>query len=490
MFRLILVSFSLFMIGCSSGFSPQNPVIQDMSFPNPIPSPSPAPVVSPSPTPPPSAACATPVGGTISIASFNVDPTGVQDSTVGIQAALDCAQTLGINVIVVPNGQFIVSSDQLPYGIQIHSNQVLIGNGPTLSVFKAAPGKVVRNMFAITDASSVTISSLGFQGNGLVYQSSSGPLTNYGRAMTFSVDTNAVTDMGQLTVSGSAFENFASDCWVCFQSYSQDFGMLNITVSNNTFTSHAGNAANPSIIGYVAMAVDFGGTHLTPNPTSAHPYGGSVYNVLVQGNQFTIPHIKQGIGVWSSVNTVLIENNTMNGVGVSGDIPDDVGAYAILVYNDAYEFLADGSAVATGGLKPANVTIHNNQLLGVHSCGVYSASADSIYIDGNTISGQYDMQNGTLPKGAISLNSPTTAVATNNTILNSKIGMTLSGRPTGGSTISTAGNSIQVAAGGYGIWVNSYAGDLIQISQTTIDTSLGGTPYYAPFTGGTIQYVP
>ncbi len=495
----IILSVALTLVGCSE-YKPSVPSSETTGSSskdpgpvgNPRPSPSPGPVQTPAPAPvpvpvptpqPPPQTCAPVVGGQISIASFNVDPSGARDSSAEIQKALNCAKTLGVGVIFVPRGTYLfATANELKLG----SGQALVGEGSGLSIFKKAAGLVLGHMILIQDVQNVTVAGIGFQGNGVITYSAEGnPVPHVGRAISIWA---ANADVAQITIRDSGFKNFSTDCWVCFTNYTQDFGMYNLVVQNNTFESFDGNAMNPQSIGYAASAIWIGGSMYLPRPSAAHPSGGLVTEAYVRNNQFYIPHIKNGVTVWANTEGIHIANNLMDGVGISGAIPDDKGAYAILVYDNAYRYNADGSYTLTGGLSPNNVVIDSNRLLRVHSCGVYAADANTIYVQNNVISDQYDRVNVTLPKGAIALNGPRRAVVTGNTILNSVIGLGLYGKPAGDSIISTANNSIQVRAGGYGIWVQNYANDLIQISNTPIDVSAGGIAYHAPIAGGTIQY--
>lgn len=394
--------------------------------------------------------------------------------------------SLGLPYIYLHPGNYLIASEA---GLNLYSGQYLIGQGATLSKLIASPSVVVRSMINIQDRSGASVVGIGFVGNGRIGIAADGSSMNaYGRAISV---IGIAADVDGIIIRNSSFENFGSDCWLCFQSYTQDFGMTNLIVQDNVFTSHQGNANNPTSISYLAAAMAFGGSHYAPRPTAAHPNAGLVANVVVRNNQMTIPHLKEGIVIWAGVVDASIYANVMNGVGVSGDIPDDRGAYGILVYDNAYEYRADGSYFLTGGVAPSRINIDANQLYSVHSCGVYVASADSVYITNNTITNQSDFTNVTLPKGAISLNSPRIAVATGNTIVNAAIGLGLYGKPDGGTVISTANNSISVRAGGTAVWVQNYANDVIQVSSTSIDASApGARPYFAPIAGGTIQFNP
>jgi len=472
--NLILIQIAFALVGCTDGFASKTldqstETLTSTLAPPPSPAPAPAPAPSPMPAPSPTmlSACGTPISGGIYVntAPFNADATGVQDSTAAIQNAINCAHSLGVTTVVIPDGTFQIANEN---GLTLPAGMTLTGYGSARSKLVAAAGKLISNMISVSNQSHITINGIGFLGNSSVL--------NNNLAIIVSNDQGAATDVDGVTITNNSFENFRAQCWVCVNNYSKDVGTTNVTVSNNSFYSHDGNAINPSIIGYASAAIWFNGTALTPNTTAAHPNAGLLNGVTAQSNYFQIPNIKNAISVWSSTNNVSIASNIINGVGVAGDIPDNVGAYAILVYNNAYYYAADGSVVLTGGLDPNNIHVESNQLLGVHSAGVYMATVGAVYVQNNTITGQYDSQDVTIPKGAIALNGPKTAVVTGNTISNCLYGLELVERQDFASIISTQTNTIySTRANGTGIKYQSFSGGLLQITNTYISLPSGGT---------------
>lgn len=55
----------------------------------------------------------------INVVQFGADPTGTNDSTVAIQAALNYASSYGPNAVVIPNGTFNYTSVTVPQGVQL-----------------------------------------------------------------------------------------------------------------------------------------------------------------------------------------------------------------------------------------------------------------------------------------------------------------------------------------------------------------------------------
>lgn len=382
------------------------------------------------------------------------------DSSAAIQRAINCARTIGAYIVAVPDGNFLFDS---PAGISMANGIYLIGNGPSRSKFTVPAGKLVSNMITITDVSNVSVRNIAFNGNG--------SLASYNRAI-FVSNNYGSGDMARISILNNRFENFQADCYICVINYNQDGGTSDLTISDNVFVSREGNSANPGIIGYVTSAIWVAGSHYLPRPTPAHPNAGIVLNTVIQNNQFYIPHIKNGIAIWAGVTNAYIIENVMSGVGNSGSIPDDVAAYGILVYDNAYEYDNGGAGPgwhSTGGAPPINIQIDRNRLSGIHSCGIYAMTLDSIYIRDNTISDQYDTRDVTLAKGAIVVGEAKIAVVTGNNLQNNYFGLTIVARKDVSSVVSTANNTIGgVRGGGTGLRIISYPTSVIQISDTSI----------------------
>jgi hypothetical protein len=155
--------------------------------------------------------------------------------------------------------------------------------------------------------------------------------------------------------------------------------------------------------------------------------GGLVTNTMIAGNSIDATYIKGGVAIWSGVRGVRVERNWIVDAGAAPDIPNNSGAYAINVYNNAYYYHdsvhADGAPM--GGSRPDDVHIRGNVIVRPRSCGVYAASAGRVWIERNVISGQSDPEDQLLPKGAIALNQPDEAVVTGNKISSSRVGLAL-----------------------------------------------------------------
>ncbi len=113
----------------------------------------------------------------------------------------------------------------------------------------------------------------------------------------------------------------------------------------------------------------------------------------------------------------------------------ELGRYAILVYDSAHE---------RPGLHPDTVRIVDNTIANPVSCGIYVAVGRNIEIRRNRISGQRDRFDGTLPKGAISLNHADSVTALeDNDLADNYIGIS-----SVGSYVRMGTNRIAVPPGG------------------------------------------
>jgi len=97
-------------------------------------------------------------------------------------------------------------------------------------------------------------------------------------------------------------------------------------------------------------------------------------------------YIKCGVTIFHAVQNVVFNSPHVINAGLTGT-SDDKGAYAINVYG------------APGELT--DITINNPVITAPRSCGIYIRGALRVAINKPFISGQTDVNNGTLPKGAI-----------------------------------------------------------------------------------------
>jgi len=99
-------------------------------------------------------------------------------------------------------------------------------------------------------------------------------------------------------------------------------------------------------------------------------------------------YIKCGVTIFHAVQGVVINSPHVINAGLTGT-SDDIGAYAINVYG------------APGELT--DITINNPIISAPRSCGIYLRGAKRVTVNNPDISGQTDVNSGTLPKGAIAI---------------------------------------------------------------------------------------
>ena len=164
---------------------------------------------------------------------------------------------------------------------------------------------------------------------------------------------------------------------------------------------------------------------------------GLVKNVAITSNTFNAGYVKEAVTIWSGTDSISVNTNLIVDTGLH--LPrrpgTELGRYAILIYNSAHE---------QAGLHPDSIRIVDNTITNPVSCGIYVAVGRNIEITGNRISGQSDRWDGTLPKGAISLNHAESVLSLqNNELTDNYIGIA-----SVASQVNMGTNHIEVPPGG------------------------------------------
>lgn len=388
------------------------------------------------------------------VTDFGAKGDSASDNVAPFKAAIAYAARCSIATIHVAAGTYMFVPHGPTAGILLGSNLALVGDGVGKTVLQVAggtPGANFDSLLWARNQDHVQIRGISFVGNSIAIGDSAGrPLNTYGSAVSVALDAAPGTaafgtprNLAQFLVADCSFENFNGAAWVRVTNYNASFTIDNVEISNNKFFSHETNAVNPTAISFTSNAISVMGSLTSP--------AGQVTNVRITRNIINAAHIKGGIALWSGVNGATVTGNDITDAGADSAIPNDAGAYAITVYHNAYLSGKDHPQGAMmGGSRPDDVHIEHNLITRPRSCGIYVASANRVWVVGNTISGQSDPQNHTLPKGAIVFNYPLNATATGNNISSSHIGIALNGGDV--FHVSESNNTISnIPPGGSGV---------------------------------------
>jgi hypothetical protein len=363
----------------------------------------------------------------LEVTDFGAKGDGSSDNLESFKAALAYASHCSVPQVHVPAGTYAFVPTGAAAGLLLPSNIALVGDGigkTVLQVTAAKPGANFDSLLWARNQDNIQIRGMTMVGNNIVVNNASGqPLNTYGTAISIALDEKlgapafgTPRDLKQFTIADCQFENFNGAAWLRVTNYHPSYVISNIEIRHNMFRSHPGNAVNPSNIGFTSFAIQ-----VTGSRTSA---AGLVKGVRISGNNIEATHIKGGVGIYAGVADAVIAENTIVNAGADASIPDDRGAYAISVYQNAYRY-DQGQAVMLGGAAPDDVHIERNVITRPRSCGIYTAAVNRVWVVGNKISGQTDGNNQTLPKGAIVMNHPTEGTVTDNQLSSNHIGMSV-----------------------------------------------------------------
>ncbi len=319
---------------------------------------------------------------------------GSDNTAAFVKTLQECAG----RTIHIARGVYVFRPTGYAVGFRIPAATTLIGDGSSgeggeATVLQVANGGTYQGLLWLRNVSGVRIENIRFDGSS--YDSGCARGLDYGHAIYVQSDKGAPSGVGDVAISGSRFHDFNGTSWVTFNADDGSPGIgLNgpVVISNNVFDSDAslaGSCAAKVGMTYSAEMVALHGSDYSAD--------GRVANVSIQSNTFNAGYVRGAIAIWSGARDIDVLHNSILDAGMRLPMyPNtELGRYAILVYDSAHE---------RPGLHPDGVRIVDNTIANPVSCGVYVALGRNVEIRSNRIYGQTDRFDGTLPKGAISLN--------------------------------------------------------------------------------------
>jgi hypothetical protein len=378
----------------------------------------------------------------------------------------------------------------IPSGFQpghyIPAGTTLQGNGSTGSaatIFQIAYSGAYQSLLWAHNASNVTIAGIDFEGidavDGNRSYSSGCPTLYYGSAISIVSDTQTtppVSSVENVVIKNNLFHDFNGWAWINIQAADESPGIglqTEIAVSNNTFTSDSLlNGGCAATQGQIVYMVNIQGS-------LNYPTNGIVKNISIASNQFNAGYIEGAVAIWSNAARVSVQYNTINGAGnklpavVQPTATTEPKRYAILIYSNAYIAKEDGQP--GNGLPPDTIWVIGNNIANPESCGIYAADATNLGIQSNTISGQVDIYDSTIPKAAIALNQSTTMGSyplQDNTLSANYVGLAVVLGNTHG-LVATGSNSIAVPSHSFGakLTLGPGSSDTLNLQGITLTAS-------------------
>jgi hypothetical protein len=321
----------------------------------------------------------------VNVKWFGAKGDGVTDDTSPIQLAINSFRN-----VFFPKGTYGTTSE-----LSLLDNSNIKGVNGNLSIVKAL-GTGNFNLFYGQNITNTNFSNLGFYGNNQAVSSGDG------QAIRCLLTTGATKNWENIEIINCKFDNFKGDYWINIYNTNLTYKIDGVTIKACKFQSYTGNSRNGSSTGVASACINISGLYGQVN---------YIENINVSNNFADANYIKSFLLLFSGTKNIKIDGNILKSSGLSSEISNESAAYAIMAY--------DSSNVNV----PRNITITNNQIIGVRSCGLYMAGATEILIDGNIISGQIDVVNTSLPKGAISLNGCNNIVVNGNILKNNIFGI-------------------------------------------------------------------
>lgn len=270
----------------------------------------------------------------------------------------------------------VASASLAVLAISLPAGTAIKGAGRKCSKIQVT-GVASCNLFVAADVSSISIEDVWLYGNGVANAS------GIGAAFSYEQTTGAAAANSGFLIARNCFENFGADYWIRFVNNCTGHILSDIEICENVAYSHAGNARDGTNIGVPSIVFSIAGSIVAVT---------QVTDVRVNRNWADCTYIKTMAVFWSGILRGEMIGNTAYNVGADASVHDDKGAYAFFVYD-------------AEGANPSDlISLLDNNVYGVRSCGIYTAGVKRIRIRPGVMMGQTDVNNGTLPKGLIAAN--------------------------------------------------------------------------------------
>jgi hypothetical protein len=402
---------------------------------------------------------------------------GSADHSPAIATALKVAERLnGATVIIA--GAVRVSSAGLPFTVP--ANTRITGVGENVTVITVEGTGVAPTVFRCANVQQISFAEFTLIGNSRA--------NAYANGAAIAWTGNLNSPLRHLKVENCTFENFGGDYWI----YVQNLGtaaMQDVTVSGCTFISRTGNARQPKGIGADSSCIGVIGSSTSRT--------GLVERIGISNNTACCDYIKSFFVAYRSTRYIEVCANRVLNCGQQ-EIGDNCGAYALMLYD------------SSGFQPPDTWVIDANLLVAPRACGIYLAACTRGTISGNTITGQYDQRDESIPKGGVAMNAASRLSVIGNTILDCFRSIAIVGhafdvalksntldstmkdaigvRISGGTltNVDVVGNSMNMSgSGARGVFLQSFAGERgrlerILLAENKISAAYCCIEHYSP----------
>jgi len=354
--------------------------------------------------------------GSLKITQCGAREDGTFNDAPALAATLAAAERPGAT-IVLPCGAITLPSASLesaaPFRVPPHT--IIRGERRSCAIVTVTGTSEVNRLFVAENPSQVWFESFTLRGNSIATHSGDRG------AIFFSGTPAARGPMKDFGLRDMALENFRQDYWVSVENASP-YDMQGVVIDGALIRTFPNNDRDDRNIAVPSDIFAFRGQEGGAK--------GVVDGISVTGADADGEFVKAFAVFWAGTRNGHVERNTLRNFGAR--VASDAGGYALLTYDSSY-----GKS-----LPPTAMWIVENMIVSPRSCGWYGAGTLDVHIDRNTISGQSDGADATLPKGAIAFNG-STGEASGNTLSDNVDGIEVALPPSG--SIRLSGNAVTSA---------------------------------------------
>lgn len=375
-------------------------------------------------------------GAVYNVLDFGADPTGTDDSTAAINAAIVSANAAGGGAVYFPSGLYVIGTTTY---VTLLSNVSLIGDGPSSKIKLANSSPVSAALSAITAVSrtNISIKNLYFDGN---------RANQIGLVGLVRIDA-----CSYIEVTGNTMVNCNNVCVYFVNGSSDIICNDNIMIDSNGTNIKLGHE-NKNVIIDGNVLEDTGTFVAHSDGFIMTRFGTTTQNNIVISNNIIRSPLGSGavLGIWlRSGNNVVISGNTIevqDGVGIQ--VQNEASMNDLCIVGNINKSAAaihinDSSA----GKDIARINITGNSLFATNNTcisvvPVYASVFSDLCITGNTIKATMDAS---ADKGILITSEG--AVISNNTIIMTGTGAG-DGISVNSALVTIVGNNINMSSVG------------------------------------------
>jgi len=328
-----------------------------------------------------------------------------------LKAAAAELASRGGGTLLIPPGSYELASAELVTPVELTDNVTVEGCGSKLTI----TGTLITSaVFRALNVSNIEIRNISCIGNSQADAYVNGCFFFYTKS-------TSAAQRG-VRVRNVHLENFKAMHWIYIANQDENTPLRDVLIEHLTSKSISGNYTSNAITHNASVICIQGGDYDSIDQAY-------VDNVVIRQVDCDCNYMKTGIILYHSVCNAILEDIIVRNAGFDAAFANDKGSYGLQIYDK----WGNGRGV---DIRRVEVS--------AKSCGIYVAGFRDILIDGIIAHGQTDIENSTLPKGAVVFNGARDYVLRNARIYSCAFGLAMVGPSIGGYRTNASIEKVQI----------------------------------------------